>query len=324
MSSVGPGVQPQEPAAPAAPAPNVHQVLIESIFNMDEREAEELLRFYRDAFSKFNPYMEPTPPDTKVAELQAQKPLVWLTIVFVTCFHDFERQNHLARAIIYYITDQVFLNSSKSLHLLQGLLIFVNWFISQNFVLPQFTNLIHITMALITDLGLNKLEFSKTHKRSPLDRYVTKTMHGPGMVAPDEGHTLEERRALAGGFILSHAMSDGIIMVTPLHYTLQLEDTCRFFEAAYYAKSNASEPITTLVAADYHLAITVRLYYLISRVLQVQREADLVGGRFMVPVRTHIENFVAELARIWGGLSREMQSDCRPPPCPVSFFCDFL
>ena len=276
---------------------------------MEEREADEILRFYRDAFSKFNPYMEPTTKDTKVADLQAQKPLVWLSIVFVTCYHDFERQNRLGRAIIWYITDQVFLSSGKSLHLLQGLLIFVNWFISQNFVLPQFTNLIHVTMALITDLGLNKLEFSKTFSRSPLDRYVTKTMHGPSMVAPDEGHTLEERRALAGGFILSHAMSDGIIMVTPLHYTLQLEDTCRLFEATYTEKAAVSAPITTVVAADYQLAITVRLYYLISRVLQVQREADLRGGTFLIPVRTHIEGFSAELLQIWDGLSRELRSD---------------
>ncbi|CAK7210331.1 hypothetical protein SBRCBS47491_000742 [Sporothrix bragantina] len=303
----GPGAA-QDPAA-AALAPNAHQVLIDSVFNMEEREADEILRFYRDAFSKFNPYMEPTSPDTKVADLQAQKPLVWLSIVFVTCYHDFERQNRLGRAIIWYITDKVFLSSGKSLNLLQGLLIFVNWFITQNFVLPQFTNLIHVTMALITDLGLNKLEFSKTLNRSPLDQYVTKTMHGPSMVAPDEGHTLEERRALAGGFILSHAMSDGIIMVTPLHYTLQLEDTCRFFEAAYTEKVAASAPISAVEAADYQLAITVRLYYLISRVLQVQREADLRGGTFLIPVRTHIEGFSVELGRIWDGLTQEMKSD---------------
>lgn len=278
---------------------------------MEEREAEELLRLYRDAFSKFNPYMEPPPPDMKVSQLQSEKPLVWLSIVFVTCYHDFERQNRLARAIIYYITDKLFLNNNKALHLLQGLLIFVNWFITQNFILPQYTNLMHITMALINDLGLNKLEFSKTNHRSPLDRYVSKTMHGPTMIAPDEGHTLEERRALAGGFIMSHAMSDGIIMLTPLHYTLQLEETCRFFETAYHEKTNSSAPVTAVVAADYQLAITVRLYYLIGRVLQVQRDAELCGGRYAVPVRTHIETFSADLANIWNGLPREMQTDCR-------------
>lgn len=276
---------------------------------MEAREADEILRFYRDAFSKFNPYMEPTSSHTKVADLQIQKPLVWLSIVFATCYHDFERQNKLGRAIIWYITDKVFLSSGKSLQLLQGLLIFVNWFISQSIVLPQFTNLLHVIMAVITDLGLNKLEFSKTFSRSPLDQYVTKTMHGPSLVAPDAGHTLEERRALAGGFILSHAMSDGIIMVTPLHYSLQLEDTCRSFERTYTEKVAASAPITNVVAADYQLAITVRLYYLISRVLHVQREADLRGGYFSVPVRTHIEGFSTELLRIWEGLSREMQSD---------------
>ncbi|CAK7199793.1 hypothetical protein SEUCBS139899_002477 [Sporothrix eucalyptigena] len=296
-------------AAAAAVAPNAHQALIDSIFNMEERKADEILRLYRDTFSKFNPFMEPTSPDTKVADLQAEKPLVWLSIVFVTCYHDFERQSRLAGAIIYYITDKVFLSNAKSLSLLQGLLIIVNWFITQNFVLPQFTNLIHVTMAVITDLGLNKLEFSKTLTRQPLDRYVAKTMHGPHMVAPDEGHTLEERRALAGGFVLSHAMSDGILMVTPLHYTLQLEDTCRVFEASYMEKAAASAPISAVDTADYQLAITVRLYYLISRVLQVQREADLCGGRFMIPVRTHIENFVTELSRTWDGLSNELKDD---------------
>ncbi|CAK7269603.1 hypothetical protein SEPCBS57363_003685 [Sporothrix epigloea] len=290
-------------------APIAHQNLIDSVLNMEAQEADEILRFYRDAFSKFNPYMEPTSSHTKVADLQMQKPLVWLSIVFATCYHDFERQNKLGRAIIWYITDKVFLSSGKSLQLLQGLLIFVNWFISQSIVLPQFTNLLHVIMAVITDLGLNKLEFSKTFSRSPLDQYVTKTMHGPSLVAPDAGHTLEERRALAGGFILSHAMSDGIIMVTPLYYSLQLEDTCRYFEIAYTEKVVASAPITNVVAADYQLAITVRLYYLISRVLHVQREADLRGGYFSVPVRTHIEGFSAELLRIWEGLSREMQSD---------------
>ncbi|CAK7270037.1 hypothetical protein SEPCBS119000_003882 [Sporothrix epigloea] len=303
----GPGVE-QGPA-PVASTPSAHQVLINSVFNMEEREADELLRFYRDAFSRFHPYMEPMASDTRAADLQKQKPLVWLSIVFATCYHDFERQNKLGRAIVWYITDKIFVNSDKSLHLLQGLMIFVNWFISQNFVLPQFTNLVYLTMALVTDLGLNKLEFSKTLMRSPLDQYVTRTMHGPSLVAPNAGHTLEERRALAGGFILSHAMSDGIAMITPLHYSLQLEDTCRYFEAAYNEKIAASAPVTNVVAADYQLAITVRLYYLISRVLQVQREADLRGGYFSIPVRTHIEGFSAELLRIWEGLSQEMQSD---------------
>ena len=294
--------------------------MIDSVFHMDEREAEELLRFYRDAYSSFNPYMEPPPVTMRVAELQAQKPLVWIGIVFVTSFHDFERQNKLGRAMIYYLSDRLYQNNVKSLELLQGLLVFLNWFIAQNFVLPQFTNLIHMAMALVTDLGLNKLEFSKTSARSPLDQYVAKTIHGPGLRAPDEGHTLEERRALAGGFCLSHAMSDSIIMVTPLHYSLQLEDTCRFFEATYLRKKSASPggpyglsgtaaPIAASTIADYHLAITVRLYYLIGRVLQVQRDADLCGGRFAVPVRQHIDNFTAELTRLWNGLPQESQSD---------------
>lgn len=94
---------------------------------MREREAEELLRFYRDAYSRFNPYMDPPPPNMKVSQLQAQKPLVWLSIVFVTSFHDFERQTRLGKAIVFYVSDQVFQNNAKSLDLLQGLLIFLNW-----------------------------------------------------------------------------------------------------------------------------------------------------------------------------------------------------
>lgn len=165
-------------------------------------------------------------------------------------------------------------------------------------------------MALVTDLGLNKLEFSRTSARSPLDRYIAKTIHGPGLRAPVEGHTLNERRALAGGFCLSHAMSDSIIMVTPLHYTLQLEDTCRFFEASYAHLLATNAPITAAATADYHLAISVRLYHLIGRVLQVQRDADLREGRFMTPVRTQIDAFVNELEHIWEDLPPETQSDC--------------
>ncbi|OAA65287.1 zinc finger, mynd-type domain containing protein [Niveomyces insectorum RCEF 264] len=322
------------PPAVFTPAQRAHHALINATLHMAEHEAEELLHFYRRFFSRFNPYMEGPAPDVKAAELQTRRPFVWLAIVFVTSYNDLEHQTRLAQALVSYLTDQVFEHGFQSLDLLQGLLTFLNWFIAQNFVLAQLTNLLYVAMALVSDLGLDKLALPQTTTaRSPLEPYIAKTIHGPRLLAPEDGHTLDERRALAGVFCLSHAIGHTITLMTPLRYTLQLEETCRIFEAQYAASREAAvatamstsvSPATSTstststaaspslpdtVVADYHLAIAVRFYHLIDRVLQTQSEADLCEGHFAVPVRTRIAVFADELDRLWSGLSPETQSD---------------
>lgn len=279
--------------------------LISACLRMEEREAEKLLQFFRSTFCKFQPLMRFASLNAKAVDLQVKKPGLWLAIVFATSYHDYEYQNRLARAIIHYFGEKLFQCGTRSLDLLQGILIFLNWFTTHNYLIPMCTTLIHMAMALVSELGLDRIEFAKTAEWSPLEAYTSFSIHGSSQTAPAKGHSGDERNTLIGCFCISNAISAGVTMMTPLQYTLQLEDTCRLFET----KHGHSHPPTAIAVIDGCHALSARLYYLIRRVLQVKQEAEFRDGKFLQPVPVLVDQFRDELDDLVRFVSPEVFSN---------------
>ncbi|EFX03347.1 zinc finger, mynd-type domain containing protein [Grosmannia clavigera kw1407] len=299
----------KQPAPPLRPSPvpstllNVPNPLVLACLHMEGHEADRTLRFFQSAFVDCDAIFRLTNYGSRAADLQANRPALWLAIVFATSYHDFEYQNRLARSIINFFCEQLFQHSDRRLDLLQGVLVFLSCFTTQNFTIPLSTTLLHMAMSLVSDLGLDRLESLRMHDRSPLEAPASIAFHGSER-ARKYGHTLDERAALAVCYCITNSVSACVSSMTPLQYTLQIEDACRFFETG---KGNA--PATDTASTGSVLAITVRMYYLIRRVLQVRQEADFRDGRFLTPVHQLTGQYVAELENIVTGIPPEVQSD---------------
>jgi hypothetical protein len=298
-----PSAAPNGDPAKRPPSPNF-------VFRISDEEAESLLRIFREHMGPFNVFVE-IPASMTAATLRAQRPMLFLGIVFAASFHDFELQKSMARSIMTYISEQMFQQGRRSLQLLQGVTTFLHWYItsfpsaahsllqltarrysSQLFVNPQVTNLLHITMALTTDLGLDKLEPSTG--KSPLTPYVENALHGPTFLSED--HTMEERRALLSSFYLTSLISSNVNMFTSLGYSHQVDDTCKLFEKG------------DIGSADFRLAKLVRLQYIISRIYQTTKESDFSSG-YGFPIAYRIQFFNDSLERFWETLPADLRTD---------------
>ena len=273
-------------------------------FRIGEEEAEKLLQLFRDHMHPLNPFVE-LEPATTAAQLRVQRPMLFLAVMFAASYHDFDAQKAMSRSIMTYISEQMFQQGRRSLQLLQGVIVFLHWYSSQLFVNPQVTNLLHITMALTTDLGLDKAEGPRLTSRSPMARFPPNTFQGP-QAAPEE-HTVHERRALAAAFYITSSISSNTNMLTALQYSAQVGDVCRLFEA-----ENRDDPLSQ----DYRLAKLVRLQYIIARIYNAQKEADLAEGR-RFPYSLFIRQFEEDLQKFWALLPAELRSDSNFSPSPL-------
>ncbi|KAH7086893.1 hypothetical protein FB567DRAFT_526514 [Paraphoma chrysanthemicola] len=132
--------------------------------------------------------------DTRASDLGRTKPFLLQAIAVVASFHDTETQQILGKQFVRDLCDQVFVNGEKSLSLLQGLLVFINWFNPHVYLPQSSTNLLHLAMALVTDLGIDRA--SSTCEKTRLDA-AAKPYVG---VQSSKIVSNDERRALLGTF----------------------------------------------------------------------------------------------------------------------------
>lgn len=130
-----------------------------------------------------------------VDELSRTKPLLFKTIRMVVC-RDSHLQYSLGEQIRRDIAEQLIVKGEKSLGVLQGLLLALAFYHLHVNVNLQAMNLIHLTMAQVVDLELDKPPNAKDLRKTPL---------GPlNFGRPRSGtRTLDDMRAYLGAFYLS-------------------------------------------------------------------------------------------------------------------------
>jgi hypothetical protein len=95
-------------------------------------------------------------------------------------------------SIIQRLTNEIFIESNRSMDILQGILVILAWYQNHCMLHTQLNNLLHLAQALLADLGLNK---------SPEIQERSSVM----LLNPPQPHqrTNEEKRAILGVWFLS-------------------------------------------------------------------------------------------------------------------------
>ncbi|EHK16685.1 uncharacterized protein TRIVIDRAFT_41147 [Trichoderma virens Gv29-8] len=112
----------------------------------DPAEAEALLFAYHETHAPLAPFVV-VPKHLTAAELHRQRPFLWRVVMMVGCFSDGPRHHRLGKEVLAELGRLVVMDGSKSLELLQGLLLIISW---QNFALrsAQLTNLLFLARSM--------------------------------------------------------------------------------------------------------------------------------------------------------------------------------
>ncbi|EXJ84297.1 hypothetical protein A1O3_04964 [Capronia epimyces CBS 606.96] len=160
-------------------------------------DAEDRLNAFRSDMAPFFPFVV-IPDRVSARELQDRKPFLYMTIMMASLRQGAAQQLTLARRIGDSLSERVLLKGEQNLDLLQGLLVYLAWYHFNISTGAQFSTLLHMALAMVTDLGLGKPAAIKAVKSLGLmtdGKAKTYLKDRHWITTP---HTLEERRAFLG------------------------------------------------------------------------------------------------------------------------------
>ncbi|KAF2248132.1 hypothetical protein BU26DRAFT_327743 [Trematosphaeria pertusa] len=189
-------------------------------------ELERGLEYYRTALFQYFPFV--TPPDLRESStgFAKAKPFLSSVIAMLGCTQDRRRQCELAAQNRAYLASHVLQQGEKSLDLLQGLLLLGHWYHFQWALPNQRTTLIHLAMAMVVDLDLNRSPFTR-------GRLMTAADAANGFELRTEGltdHTLEQKRTFLGCLYLSTAVSKSSLNMDAVRFSEYAERCCEVLE----------------------------------------------------------------------------------------------
>ena len=118
----------QQPATSASPSLHEQsQLSTPESKSVASHDQEDLLSLFRDKIADQFPFVI-VPADTTANDLSLDNPFLLKVICMVAFLHDTEAQTVMAKEIMEYLSIHLILEAEKSLDLLQGLLIFVAWY----------------------------------------------------------------------------------------------------------------------------------------------------------------------------------------------------
>ncbi|KAI7139047.1 hypothetical protein KC337_g72 [Hortaea werneckii] len=118
-------------------------------------QAEILLDRYRRLLAPEMPFVV-IPSHVTAKHLYTDKPLLLRAIVTVTYFHNLPEQRRMVKMMMRDVSERVLLNNEKNIGIIQAILVFVAWYHPHVFWGQQATNLLHLAMAAIVDLGIDR------------------------------------------------------------------------------------------------------------------------------------------------------------------------
>ncbi|OQV08214.1 Fungal specific transcription factor domain-containing protein [Cladophialophora immunda] len=241
-------------------------------FVQNELEAEMILETFRTQIQPLFPFVV-IPPSMSYLVLKQKKPFLVLAILMVGCRHDQARQIALAKGLREIISHNILIKGEQSLDLLQSLLVYVNWYHLHLQLGSQLCNLIHLIMAMMIELGLNKEVYSKNLRPGLFARsgyfgetgsvpLATAMMNRVTPLRSSTARTLEERRTFLGCFFLTSIISMCKRDVEPIRYSRYADECCR-------AISEAAEYPT-----DVYVVHLARLHGMAGRISCIRTQED--------------------------------------------------
>ncbi|KAF2764246.1 hypothetical protein EJ03DRAFT_378776 [Teratosphaeria nubilosa] len=234
-------------------------------------EAELLFARWRRLMAPMFPFVV-VPEDVTARQLKSSKPLLLHAIVTVAHFHDLTKQQVMVKQLIRNVSERILINNEKNLGILQSLLVFVSWYHPHIFWGQQVTNLLHLAMSLILDLGFDRAPGSCSDFKGA----TTKAVHGPSLV--QRVPTLEEHRVLLGTYYLASMLGSSFKKMDSPKWTKYMTNCLdNLVQAREYD-------------SDLLLVQLVRLQHLAEDITQVDASTT--------PVQLYAKAFEAELNHI--------------------------
>ncbi|KAF2188998.1 hypothetical protein K469DRAFT_564970 [Zopfia rhizophila CBS 207.26] len=229
------------------------------------------------------------PPDVTPDQLWHEKPVLYMSIMMVACQSDIHRQLNLARMVRYEISQAVLVRGEKSLELLEGLLVYLAWNHVHLQLGSQLYNLLHIAVAMLTELGLNKEPYAWSKTAAGALREFGRDRRA-GVT-----RTLEERRALLGVFWMSSITKTCFKDIEAVRFTRYTDKCCRILEEAMENPT------------DIYLVRLVRLQQKADRIGEIlyTEELDTVSG-MSAPLAMDISSLESEVLEIGRALPLEI------------------
>ncbi|KAL1798757.1 hypothetical protein ACET3X_002794 [Alternaria dauci] len=197
----------------SAHGPTLEMVNTEHVLTeMDATDADVLLDRYQRLMAPHMPFVI-IPRGINASDLARSKPFLLKAIETVTFFHDTTTQQFMVKDLMQQISERMLINGEKSLDLLQGMLVFSNWYNPHLFAPPSHNVLLHLTMALTHDLDID---------RAPgFCEKVTlmAASQAHGVPQPAKVVTNDERRAVLGTFYLTSQIFTSFRKIDTLHWS---------------------------------------------------------------------------------------------------------
>ncbi|KAH9810748.1 hypothetical protein Tdes44962_MAKER05979 [Teratosphaeria destructans] len=235
-------------------------------------EAELLLARWRRLMAPMFPFVV-VPEGVTARQLKNSKPLLLHTIVTVAYFHDLTKQQVMVKQLTRNVSERILINNEKNLGILQSLLVFVSWYHPHIFWGQQVTNLLHLAMSMILELGFDHAPGSCSDFKGA----TAKAMAGPNSV--HRVPTLEEHRVLLGTFYLASMLGSSFKKMDSPKWT-------KYMTACLDNLVQARE-----YDSDLLLVQLVRLQHLAEDITQIDASAT-------TPVQLYAKAFEAELNHI--------------------------
>jgi hypothetical protein len=132
------------------------------------------------------------PGDATPERLKAERPFLFSAIRMAASISDVSSMRGQMFALTQQLTNEMLVESNRSMDLLQGILVMLAWYQNHCLMHAQLNNLLHLAQALLADLGLNTLP--EVQERSNV-----MVLNPP---APNRT-TNDDRRAILGVWFLS-------------------------------------------------------------------------------------------------------------------------
>jgi hypothetical protein len=239
----------------------------DEVTRLSTEEVEIVFDRYRRLMAPNIPFVV-LPTGTDASTLERSEPLLMQAITTVTFFHDTTRQQKMAKDLTRQICERLLVNGEKSIGILKALLVFLNWYNPHLFFSQNSTNLLHLSMALATNLNIDR--GPGLCERAQIEAAV-KTY---GLSQSTKVMSNDERRAILGVFYLTSVTFTSFRKVDVFRWTPWLTECA-------HALSEAKEH-----ESDAYLVQLVQMQRIMQEAMCTERNA---------PIQFYAKSFLSDL-----------------------------
>ncbi|WQF80723.1 Putative zn(2)Cys(6) fungal-type DNA-binding domain-containing protein [Colletotrichum destructivum] len=267
-------------------------------------EAEALFEAFRGQNLKYFPFLNFRATMT-AQELRAERPFLWICIMTVASRVS-SQQLALGQRVRQIVSQKLVVENERSIDYLLGLLVILGWANHQLGNKPFMCLFCQIAIGLIFDLGIS---------RDPLDglnpflcwkaAQERATQEKTGMVCPtlyvksQMPRTMEQRRAVVAGYLVTSAVASFLGKMDPLRWTSHMDECLQILDEQPESPSDRS------------LAALVKMQLLKDEAGKLSSRSDAMLEAMdgpKTPMAMYVKVLQTQLQRIIQSLPSELQS----------------